>query len=104
MGGGKAAVPKGMKQFCPYLLCYLAGAAHINYTHLHRSLHYSGCKHISQMKCQSAPGVLISSVDAASCRLSPRAAGGALKKPAAALATRRRPPPQPAAASQEALM
>lgn len=96
MGGGKAPVPKGMKQFCPYLLCYLAGAAQINYTHLRGSVHYSGCKHISQMKCQSAPGVLISTVDAASSQLSQRAASGVLKKPAAAPGTRRRPPPRPA--------
>lgn len=73
-----------MKQFCPYLLCYLAGAAQINYAHLHRSIHYSSCKHISQMKCQSAPGVLISTVAlAAARRLSQRAASSVLKKPAA---------------------
>lgn len=43
-----------MKQFCLYLLCYLAGTAQINYSHLPHSIHYSSCKHISQMKCRRA--------------------------------------------------
>lgn len=41
---------RGMKQFCLYLLCYLARTAQINYSHLSHSIHYSSCKHISQMK------------------------------------------------------
>lgn len=40
-----------MKQFYPYLLCYLASTAQINYSHLLHSIHYSSSKHISQMKC-----------------------------------------------------
>lgn len=43
-----------MKQFCPYLLCYLARTAEINYSRFLHSIHYSGCKHISQMKCLGA--------------------------------------------------
>lgn len=85
-----------MKQFCPYLLCYLARAAQINYTHLQRSIHYSSWKHISQMKCRRTPGFLISSsvVDAPR-QPSQRAASSVLKEPAAI---------EGIAASQEALM
>lgn len=47
----KAWFQREMKQFCLYLLCYLARTAQINYSHLPHSIHYSSCKHISQMKC-----------------------------------------------------
>lgn len=105
MGGEKLQFRREMKQFCPYLLCYLARAAQINYTHLHRSIHYSSCKHISQMKCRRAPGFLISStVDNAPCQLSQRAASSVLKKLLAIYGIRCRPPLLPIAASQEALM
>lgn len=43
-----------MKQFFPYLLYYLAKNSQINYSHLRQPIHYSGCKHISQMKCLGA--------------------------------------------------
>lgn len=49
-GEGKRQVRREMKQFCPYLLCYLAGKAQINYSHLLHAIHYSSCKHISQIK------------------------------------------------------
>lgn len=46
--------PKGNETFCLYLLCYLAGKAQINYSHLLHFIHYSGCKHIIQIKCLQA--------------------------------------------------
>lgn len=52
--GKKLWLQREMKQFCLCLLCYLARTAQINYSHLPHSIHYSSCKHISQMKCLPA--------------------------------------------------
>lgn len=96
-----------MKQFCLYLLCYLAGTAQINYSHLPHSIHYSSCKHISQMKRRRAhlAFLIVGAADArVGFRLSKRAASRVLKKPSAIYGIWYLPPLLPIAASQEALM
>lgn len=103
--GGGLSFQREMKQFCLYLLCYLARTAQINYSHLPHSIHYSSCKHISQMKCLWAHLAFLSSCSrrqggsAFQC-----AASRVLKKPSAIYGIWYLPPLLPIAASQEALM